>query len=172
MNTAANTAVPAVPKPLGIVARFFDGDVWHSFKRSPVAIVAAVIALIMIGSAVLAPVIAPHDVFDLSTVELGDARLPPAWSEGGKSQFVFGTDDQGRDILSTIMYGSRISLTVGLASVAISLVLGVTLGLLAGYVGGRVDAIIMRVADVQLSFPAILIASCPRRRTTSSRFWC
>ncbi|MBX7230311.1 MAG: ABC transporter permease [Burkholderiaceae bacterium] len=138
--------------------RFWQSDILHSFKRSPVAIVAAFIASIMVGAAVLAPVIAPHDVFDLSTVELSDARLPPAWIEGGKSKFIFGTDDQGRDILSTLMYGSRISLLVGLASVALSLLLGVTLGLVAGYAGGKVDALIMRIADVQLSFPAILIA--------------
>jgi len=138
--------------------RFLHSDIFHSFKRSPVAIVAALIASIMVGAAVLAPLIAPHDVFDLSTVELSDARLPPAWVEGGKSQFLFGTDDQGRDILSTLMYGSRISLLVGLASVALSLLLGVSLGLVAGYAGGKVDALIMRIADVQLSFPAILIA--------------
>ena len=152
MITTASTKSP------GWLGRFLQGDVFHSFKRSPVAMVAAFIATIMIGAAILAPLIAPHNVFDLSTVELNDARLPPAWVEGGKSTFLLGTDDQGRDILSTLMYGARISLIVGLASVALSLLLGVTLGLLAGYVGGKVDALIMRIADVQLSFPAILIA--------------
>jgi peptide/nickel transport system permease protein len=158
MNTSTAAAAPVAPKPLGWYARFLDSDVWHSFKRSPVAIIAAVVAAIMVGSAVLAPLIAPHNVFDLATVELSNARLPPAWVEGGKHEFLLGTDDQGRDILSTLMYGSRISLIVGLASVTLSMLLGVTLGLLAGYVGGRIDAFIMRVADVQLSFPAILIA--------------
>jgi peptide/nickel transport system permease protein len=158
MSTTTSTVAPVAPKPLGWYARFLDSDVWHSFKQSPVAIVAAVIAAIMVGSAVLAPLLAPHNVFDLATVELSNARLPPAWIEGGKHAFLLGTDDQGRDILSTIMYGSRISLIVGLASVTLSMLLGVTLGLLAGYVGGRIDAFIMRVADVQLSFPAILIA--------------
>ncbi len=158
MNTTTGTVAPVLPKPLGWYARFLDSDVWHSFKGSPVAIVAAVVAAIMVGSAVFAPLIAPHNVFDLATVELSNARLPPAWIDGGKREFLLGTDDQGRDILSTLMYGSRISLIVGLASVTLSMLLGVTLGLLAGYVGGRIDAFIMRVADVQLSFPAILIA--------------
>ena len=105
-----------------------------------------------------APWIAPHDPFDLASLNLLDSRIPPAWSEEGDKRFLLGTDDQGRDILSTIMYGSRISLAVGFASVVFAAVLGVSLGLLAGYFGGAVDSIIMRIADVQLTFPAILIA--------------
>jgi peptide/nickel transport system permease protein len=103
-------------------------------------------------------VIAPHDPFDLASLNLMDANNPPAWMEGGDPAFLLGSDDQGRDILSAILYGSRLSLIVGFASVLFSLALGVTLGLVSGYVGGRVDSFIMRVADVQLSFPAILIA--------------
>jgi peptide/nickel transport system permease protein len=106
----------------------------------------------------LAPWVAPHNPFDLASVSLLNAFSPPVWEEGGNPIYPLGTDDQGRDILSTILYGARISLGVGLASVALALLLGVGLGLVAGYVGGRVDALIMRVADVQLSFPAILIA--------------
>jgi peptide/nickel transport system permease protein len=102
--------------------------------------------------------IAPHNPFDLATLDLTDARLPPAWIEGGSAKYLFGTDDQGRDILSALMYGSRISLFVGLASVALSMLIGVGLGLLSGFVGGAVDAFIMRVCDVMLSFPAILVA--------------
>lgn len=142
----------------GRLRRFFDGDVWYSFCRSPMAILAALIALTCFFCAVFAEFVAPHNPFDLATLELMDARLPPAWLEGGQSRYLLGTDDQGRDILSALMYGARISLFVGLASVLLSLTLGVSLGLLAGFVGGRVDALIMRICDVMLSFPSILVA--------------
>ncbi len=142
----------------GAFARFLDGDVWHSFKRSPTAIVAALIALVCIVCSVFAPWIAPHNPFDLATLSLSDARLPPAWEEGGSAKYALGTDDQGRDILSALMYGARISLFVGLASVVVSMFVGVSLGLLSGFAGGRTDAFIMRVCDVMLSFPSILIA--------------
>ncbi|HRI17156.1 MAG TPA: ABC transporter permease [Burkholderiaceae bacterium] len=138
--------------------RFFDSDVWHSFRSSPTAMVAALIAFVCVFCALFANVIAPHDPFDLATLELADSRLPPAWAEGGSTKYLLGTDDQGRDILSALMYGSRISLFVGLTSVAVSVLVGVTLGLLSGFAGGRVDAFIMRVCDVMLSFPSILIA--------------
>jgi peptide/nickel transport system permease protein len=108
--------------------------------------------------ALFADVVAPHNPFDLASLELMDSRLPPAWLEGGSTKFLLGTDDQGRDILSALMYGARISLFVGLASVMLSMLIGVGLGLLAGFVGGKVDAFIMRVCDVMLSFPSILIA--------------
>ena len=101
---------------------------------------------------------APHDPFDLATVDLFDALLPPAWAEGGDPRYLLGTDDQGRDVFSTILYGARISILVGFLSVLLALLIGVTLGLIAGYVGGLVDSVLMRIADVQLSFPAILIA--------------
>ena len=140
------------------IARFLDGDVFHSFKGNPVAVGAAIVAAIMVLGAVFAPWISPHDPFDLKTLDLNNSLMPPAWTEGGQSAYPLGTDDQGRDVLSTILYGSRISLLVGLASVAFALFMGVGLGLLSGYLGGRLDAFIMRVADVQLSFPAILIA--------------
>ena len=142
----------------GALARFFDGDVWHSFKNSPMAMVAAVIAFICVFCALFAPWIAPFDPFDLATLDLGDSRLPPSWIEGGKAKHFLGTDDQGRDILSALMYGARISLLVGLASVLVSLVVGVGLGLLSGFAGGKVDALIMRICDVMLSFPSILVA--------------
>jgi len=107
---------------------------------------------------VFAEFVAPHNPFDLSTLELMDSRLPPAWIEGGSDKYLLGTDDQGRDILSALMYGARISLLVGLASVLLSMLIGVGLGLLAGFAGGRVDAFIMRICDVMLSFPSILVA--------------
>jgi peptide/nickel transport system permease protein len=140
------------------VLRWFDGDVGFSFRTSPVAIAAALIALVCVVCAVFAEFIAPHNPFDLTTLELGDARLPPSWMAAGKHQYLLGTDEQGRDILSTLMYGARISLVVSVVSVLLSVVIGVALGLLAGYRGGWVDAFLMRLCDVMLSFPAILVA--------------
>jgi len=140
------------------LAGAWDSDLAYSFRRSPVAIVSAIVLAICLAAALFAPWIAPHNPFDLRTLNLLDALAPPAWIEGGKAQYLLGTDDQGRDVLSAIMFGARISLLVGLASVVLAVVLGVSLGLLAGYAGGRIDAFVMRVADVQLSFPAILIA--------------
>ena len=133
-------------------------DVGHSFRSSPVAMGAALLALICVFCAVFAPWVAPHNPFDLTTLELSNARLPPSWSEGGNPSFFLGTDDQGRDILSALMYGTRISLAVGLASVLLSVGVGVALGLLAGFVGGWLDALLMRMCDVMLSFPSILVA--------------
>ena len=138
--------------------RFFDGDVWWSFKQNPLVIVAAITAVICILGSAFAPWLSPHNPFDLKTINLLDAFTPPSWIVNGKPQFVFGTDDQGRDILSTIMHGSRITLLVSICAVMLSMVIGISLGLVSGYVGGKLDAFIMRVADIQLSFPAILIA--------------
>ena len=150
-----NTQAAAAP---GAWARFFDGDVWHSFRSSPMAMIAAAVALVCLFCALFAGVIAPHNPFDLATLELSDSMLPPAWMQGGQAKYVLGTDEQGRDVLSALMYGARISLLIGGASVVASVLLGVSLGLLAGYAGGRIDAFIMRVCDVMLSFPAILVA--------------
>jgi peptide/nickel transport system permease protein len=147
-----------VPHVISLLKRGFDSDVGHSFRTSPTAIVAAVIAFICIFCAVFAPWVAPHNPFDLATLELSNARLPPAWSPDGSSKFLLGTDDQGRDILSALMYGARISLAVGLASVLLSVLIGVSFGLLAGFLGGWVDGLLMRLCDVMLSFPPILIA--------------
>ena len=140
------------------LARWWDSDIAYSFRRSPVAMVAAAVAFVLIFSAVFAQWVAPLNPFDLATLNLLDASKPPAWIEGGEPKFLLGTDDQGRDVYSAIMFGMRISLVIGVASVVLSVVLGVGLGLLSGYVGGRVDAFIMRVCDVMLSFPAILVA--------------
>ena len=142
----------------GWFRRAWQSDIGYSFRTSPVAVVAAAIAFICLFCAVFANVVAPYNPFDLATLELSDAFLPPAWSAGGSSRYLLGPDDQGRDILSALMFGARISLLVGLASVMLSVIVGVGLGLLAGFVGGMVDAFIMRVCDVMLSFPAILIA--------------
>jgi peptide/nickel transport system permease protein len=140
------------------IARWLDSDVGHSFRSSPVAMFAAVIAFACVFCAVFANWVSPHDPFNLAMLELGDARLPPAWSAEGTSKFLLGTDDQGRDILSALMYGARISLAVGLVSVLLSVLVGVVLGLFAGFFGGWLDAFLMRLCDVMLSFPPILVA--------------
>jgi peptide/nickel transport system permease protein len=139
-------------------ARWLDSDVGYSFRTSPVAIAAALIALVCVVCAVFAGWVSPHNPFDLAALELGDARLPPAWSAEGSSKYLLGTDDQGRDILSAVIYGARISLVVGLVSVVLSVVVGVVLGLVAGFFGGWLDSFLMRVCDVMLSFPPILVA--------------
>jgi len=141
-----------------LLSRFFGSDVGYSFRSLPVAMAAAAVALVCIFCSVFAGWVAPHNPFDLSTLELSDARLPPAWSELGSRKYLLGTDDQGRDILSALMYGARISLAVGFASVLLSVVIGVGLGLLAGFYGGWIDSALMRLCGVMLSFPAILVA--------------
>lgn len=138
--------------------RFFRGDLWYAFRASPVAVAAAAIASVGLFCALFAGGLAPHDPFDLATLDLMDSLRPPAWLDGGDPKYWLGTDSQGRDMLSALMYGTRISLLVGGASVLLSLLIGVSLGLLAGFVGGWVDAFLMRLCDVVLSFPSILVA--------------
>jgi len=140
------------------LARWLDSDVGYSFRTSPVAMTAAALAFICVFCAAFANWIAPHNPFDLTTLVLSDARLPPSWEAEGTRKYLLGTDDQGRDILSALMYGARISLVVGVVSVLLSMVIGVGLGLLAGFRGGWVDGLLMRVCDVMLSFPPILVA--------------
>ncbi|MGD9289524.1 MAG: ABC transporter permease [Desulfobacterales bacterium] len=138
--------------------RFFDSDIWYSFKKSKVTVIAACVTAVIMIAAIAAPIIAPHTPFDPASLDLMDASTPPAWYEDGSSKFLLGTDDQGRDIFSTILYGSRISIFVGFASMLLAMAIGITLGLISGYIGGTVEAFIMRIADVQISFPAILTA--------------
>ena len=138
--------------------RWFDSDVGHSLRASPLAIGAACVAAVCVFCALFAGWVAPHNPFDLATLELSDARLPPAWSPEGSAKYLLGTDDQGRDILSALIYGARISQVVGVVSVVLSVVAGVVFGLLAGFFGGWLDAFLMRVCDVMLSFPPILVA--------------
>lgn len=138
--------------------RMLDSDLAWRFRRSPIAIIALVVTLLMAAGAILAPMIAPQDPFDAASLDLMNSLIPPAFEADGDPQFPLGTDDQGRDLFSAILYGTRISLLVGVAGVALAMLIGVTLGLVAGYRGGWVGAVIMRVADVQLTFPAILIA--------------
>jgi peptide/nickel transport system permease protein len=140
------------------ISRWLNTDVGYSFQQSKTAMAAALIAFVFIFCAVFAQWIAPYDPFDAASLELTDSRLPPAWAEEGSLKYLLGTDDQGRDILSALMYGTRISLVVGLASVLLSILVGVGLGLVAGFRGGWLDAVLMRLCDVMLSFPAILVA--------------
>ena len=141
-----------------MAARWIESDLVWSFRHRPGVILSALIVLAAVVAAVFAPWVAPHNPFDLATLNLGDALTPPAWASNGQRTYLLGTDDQGRDVLSAIIFGSRMSLLVGLLATLLSMVIGVSLGLVAGYVGGKVDALIMRIADIQLSFPAILIA--------------
>ncbi|ARP95118.1 ABC transporter permease [Bordetella genomosp. 13] len=141
-----------------LLKRWWNSDLCWSWRHAPVAIVSTVILLLLLVGSFGAGWVAPHNPFDLASVELLDALLPPVWEDNGISKYLLGTDSQGRDLYSALLYGMRVSLLIGLASVVLSMLIGIALGLLSGYVGGRLDAFIMRVADVQLSFPAILIA--------------
>lgn len=142
----------------GVLARWLDSDLAYSFRRSPVAMLSAVLLVLLLGAALFAPLIAPQDPFDLAQLSLMDSFKPPAFARDGEWAYPLGTDDQGRDMLSGIMYGARVSLIVGVFSVLFAVGVGITVGLVAGYLGGTVDAVLMRVADIQLTFPSILIA--------------
>lgn len=139
------------------LARAWDSDIAYSFRRSPLAMVAGAVTLACLLIAIFAPWVAPYNPFDPAQVSLWDGKLPPSFA-GGDARFLLGTDDQGRDLLSTMIYGGRLSIIIGLAAVAFGMTLGVGLGVLAGYMGGWIDALIMRIADVQLTIPGILMA--------------
>ena len=142
----------------GTVARLLDSDIADSFRKSPIAVASAIVALICVLGAALAPWIAPHNPFDLASLSLMDSFKPPILAADGEWSFVLGSDDQGRDVLSGILYGARISLIVGFCSVALGMAIGIAAGLVSGYLGGFVDATLMRIADIQLTFPAIMVA--------------
>ena len=149
---------PTQQKRPGMLARFLDNDLAYSFLRSPSAMIAGAVTVLFMLMALFAPWVAPFDPFDPSQISLWDGKLPPAWVDGGQSQYVLGTDNQGRDMLSTIIYGGRLSIIIGLAAVFLGMLLGVTLGVISGYMGGWVDTVIMRIADIQLTIPGILLA--------------
>ena len=140
------------------LARAWDSDLLYAFRRSPIAIASTVIVVICVGASALAPVLAPYNPFDLASLNLMDSFIPPAMLPDGSAEHLLGTDNQGRDLLSAMMYGGRISLIIGLSAVAFSMVVGMLAGLVAGYAGGITDAFLMRVADIQLTFPSILVA--------------
>jgi peptide/nickel transport system permease protein len=152
-----NQAIGA-PHTEGRLARMLDSDLLYSFRRAPVAIVSAVVALVLIVGSVGAPWLAPHNPMDLASLSLLDSLKPPLPLADSDWSNPLGTDNQGRDVLSAIMYGARISLLVGFLAVGFAVVVGVAVGLIAGYAGGFVDSLLMRIADVQLTFPAILTA--------------
>jgi len=141
-----------------LLARALDSDLAYAWRTSPVAIAATLTLLLLLTGSLGAGWVAPHNPFDLATINLIDALTPPVWMENGNPAYLLGTDSQGRDLYSSLLYGMRVSLLIGLASVALAMLIGIVLGLISGYAGGRLDAFVMRVADVQLSFPAILIA--------------
>ena len=150
-----NTTTVAAPSRW---ERFRNSDIVYYFLKDKVAMFSFALFLTFASAAILAPWISPTDPYDLSTIDIMDSELPPSWMEEGDSRFLLGTDDQGRDIFSTILYGSRLSLTIGLLAVGLQLILGVTIGLSAGYFGGRIDSFLMRFADVQLSFSTMMVA--------------
>ena len=141
-----------------IYQKLYDTDVGYSFFNSKVAIFSFILFLIIVFCSLFAEFVSPYDPFDPLNISLMDAFIPPIWSEGGDVRFILGTDQQGRDMLSTIIYGSRISLIVGFASIIFAMVLGVFLGVTAGYLGGKYEIIVMRLTDVQLTIPSILMA--------------
>ena len=151
-------ALPLAPRRPGRLARALDSDLFYGFRRSRLSMAAATVALLLVLMAALAPLLAVQNPFDPAQLELLNSRIAPLWTAEGQRPFLFGTDEQGRDVFSAILYGMRISLVVGVLGVTFAGVLGIGLGLIAGYVGGAVDSLIMRIADVQLTFPAILIA--------------
>jgi peptide/nickel transport system permease protein len=142
----------------GRLARAFDSDIGWSFRRTPAAWISALVLALIVAASFAAPLIAPQNPYDLRQVFIDKAELPPLWSAGGEAPFVLGTDPQGRDVLSTILYGTRVSLVIGLASVLLSMAIGVTIGLIAGYRGGWIDNLLMRLADTVLSIPTLLMA--------------
>jgi peptide/nickel transport system permease protein len=142
----------------GWFGRALDSDLFYSFRRSKLTMVAAAITVLFFLLAIFASVLAVQNPFDPAQLQLMNSRISPLWTAEGQSPFLLGTDEQGRDVFSAILYGMRISLAVGLAGVIFAGALGIALGLIAGYFGGAIDGVIMRIADVQLTFPAILIA--------------
>src|SRR5262245_28687062 len=163
MTNAAVPRTAAAPSPgagkgTGWFRRTLDSDIFYSFRRSRMTMVAAVVTLLFFLAAILAPLLSVQNPFDPAQLQLINSRIAPLWTADGQSPFLLGTDEQGRDVLSAILYGLRISLTVGVLGMLFAGTLGIALGLVAGYVGGVVDSLIMRIADVQLTFPAILIA--------------
>jgi len=138
--------------------RFRDSYFFYSFKRDPVAIVSSAVFFFLVAIAFLAPVVAPFDPYDTATIDILDAEIPPSWMEGGEDRFWLGTDIQGRDLLSTMLYGLRTSVIIGLGAVIFQAVVGILVGLTSGYLGGKIDSFLMRVADIQFSIPYLIVA--------------
>jgi peptide/nickel transport system permease protein len=142
----------------GAIRRWLGSDMGLSFRASPVAVASLAVLVLVALSALLAPVIAPQNPYDLKQVFIDKAEIPPIWMRDGEWPFLLGTDPQGRDVLSAILYGTRMSLLIGVAAVAASMTIGVSIGLAAGFLGGWVDNLLMRIADTVLSIPTLLVA--------------
>ena len=138
--------------------RFKDSYLWYSFKRDRVAMVSCAVFVFLFVSAVLAPWISPYNPYDPANIDILASETPPMWMEGGTSEYIMGTDAQGRDLLSTMIYGMRISITIGVFAVLLQAFLGIVIGLISGYFGGKLDSFFMRMADVQLSFSYLMVA--------------
>ena len=138
--------------------RFKKSYFFYSFRRDPVALASFAIFFFLVVVSLLAPVIAPHNPYDTSTIDVMDGEIPPSWMDGGEERFWLGTDIQGRDLYSTMLYGLRTSVAIGIGAVLFQGILGIVVGLTAGYVGGRVDSFLMRVADIQFSIPYLIVA--------------
>ena len=141
-----------------MIARIWDSDLFYGFRTSPVAVLAAIVLLELIVAAAFAPYQAPHNPMDVASLSLMDSIKPPIGMADADWSNPLGTDNQGRDVLSAIMYGMRISLAVGISSIVCAIIVGIAVGLISGYAGGPVDSVLMRIADVQLTFPSILTA--------------
>jgi len=140
------------------VKEFMNSYFMHSFLRDPIAMGSFVLLVFFLVAGFSAPLTAPVNPYDTAQIDVMDAEMPPLWIPGGDTRFILGTDAQGRDMLSTILYGTRVSILIGLGAVALQAMLGICIGLVSGYVGGRLDSILMRVADVQLSFSTYMVA--------------
>ncbi|MDR6758038.1 peptide/nickel transport system permease protein [Mycoplana sp. BE70] len=158
--TLLQTAKPQTEKPAhpSLLKRIRNSDVWWSFTQSRSAQISALVLAILILAAIFAPLIAPQNPYDGASLDMWKAELPPIWSQDGEWPYLLGTDTQGRDMLSAILYGTRISIVIGIASVVLSLVIGMAAGLVAGYFGGFTDNLLMRIGDITLSIPTILVA--------------
>ena len=143
---------------LQVINKIINNDIGYSFVKSKIAVISTIVFLTILICSTFAELIAPYNPFDPVNVSLLDAFTPPVWVDGGSTNFVLGTDQQGRDMLSTIIYGSRISLIVGFASILFAMLLGTFLGVTSGFFGGRYEIIVMRFTDVQLTIPSILMA--------------
>ncbi|KIC11607.1 ABC transporter permease [Leisingera sp. ANG-M1] len=139
-------------------SKAWNSNMGYSFRRNPVAVVSMVVFLLIAAASFLAPLIAPYDPYDPAQIDIMNSEYPPIWINDSLPEFLLGTDDQGRDLLSTILYGTRLSLLIGICAVALQAFLGISIGLIAGYVGGRLDSLLMRLADIQLSFSTLMVA--------------
>jgi peptide/nickel transport system permease protein len=138
--------------------RFKGSYFFYSFKRDPVAVTSFSIFVFLVVISFMAPVLAPYNPYDTSTIDIMDSEIPPRWMEGGNERFFLGTDNMGRDLFSTMLYGLRTSVIIGIGAVLFQALLGILVGLTAGYLGGRVDAFLMRIADIQFSIPYLIVA--------------